>query len=445
LAVHVLIVEDSEADYYLLLREFRRAEIEITAERITSLSALRSALERSWDIVLSDYDLSGFDGRDVLATVKAARPDLPVIVTSGAISEDVIVETLRAGAEDYVMKHNLRRLTSAVTRCIREAQIRREKQAAEQAQQELSIRLQTMADNVPALIWMTGPDQETTFYNRPWFQFVLGDDTEDATPDAVQNRSRYGWWANLHPDDREENSRIYYEAFAAREPFRREYRLCRHDGVYRWMTDSGMPFYRPDGTFAGYVGSCLDVTERKEQEYERFRLLREVIWTVTEGRFLLCQHEGELPNLPDAKSEAFPLTQESLSSFRHEVQRIGIGLAFPTERLQDFILAVGEVIMNAVVHGKNGVARVHYCADTMFIAVQDFGPGFELNSLHRATLERGYTTKGTMGMGFYLTMQTSDNLWLLTGQNGTTVVLEKKREEPSPVWLENAPPIPSAV
>jgi PAS domain S-box-containing protein len=149
--LHVLMVEDSEDDALLTLRELGRHGYAVTLERVETADGLRAALARpGWEIVLSDYALPGFNGEEALRMVRASGQDLPFIFVSGTIGEDVAVAAMKAGAHDYVMKHNLARLAPAIARELRDALERRQRRAAE-AQMRLSEHkyrhlFQTMRD-----------------------------------------------------------------------------------------------------------------------------------------------------------------------------------------------------------------------------------------------------------------------------------------------------------
>jgi anti-sigma regulatory factor (Ser/Thr protein kinase) len=109
---------------------------------------------------------------------------------------------------------------------------------------------------------------------------------------------------------------------------------------------------------------------------------------------------------------------------------------FPAERWQDLMTAVSEAGMNAVVHAGGGVARVcDGSHGTVQVWIEDRGTGITVHTLHRATLERGFTTAGTLGHGFWLMLKTADRIWFLTGEAGTTVVIEMDRAQPEPQWL----------
>jgi PAS domain S-box-containing protein len=132
-----------------------------------------------------------------------------------------------------------------------------ERREAEQALRESEERFRLMADAAPVLIWVSGTDRKCTWFNKPWLDFV-GRPMEKELGD--------GWAENVHPDDFERCLTTYVTSFDARRDFSMEYRLRRHDGMYRWVLDNGVPRIAPDGGFLGYIGSCLDITTRREHE-----------------------------------------------------------------------------------------------------------------------------------------------------------------------------------
>lgn len=127
-----LIVEDSETDARLLIRELQRGGYEVEPRRIETAGALKEALaNETWDVILCDYRFPQFSGDEALRTVKASGLDLPFIFVSGKIGEETAVQAMKAGAHDYVMKNNLARLPAAVERELGEARMRRESRRAE--------------------------------------------------------------------------------------------------------------------------------------------------------------------------------------------------------------------------------------------------------------------------------------------------------------------------
>ena len=130
---------------------------------------------------------------------------------------------------------------------------------AETLAQESERRFLLMANAAPVLIWAAGPDKACTFVNTPWLDF---------TGRTLEQELGQGWIECIHPDDREGVCKAYLEAFEVRRPCSLEYRLRRYDGQYRWISDHGVARYDSEQNFAGYIGSCVDITERKQAEAE---------------------------------------------------------------------------------------------------------------------------------------------------------------------------------
>src|SRR5205823_8666318 len=139
---------------------------------------------------------------------------------------------------------------------------------------ESESRFRIVADAAPVLIWMAGVDQLCTFFNKPWLEF---------TGRSMEQELGNGWAEGVHSDDLQNCLDVYTEAFDARQPFVMQYRLRRNDGTFRWVSDQGVPRYDAQGRFAGYIGSCVDVTELvnkdaalRESE-ERMRMAAEAV------------------------------------------------------------------------------------------------------------------------------------------------------------------------
>lgn len=138
--VKLLFAEDVEDDVLLILRELRRDGLQLDYRRVDSARELEAALaERSWDVVITDHNMPGFDSGAALEVVRRIAPDLPVIIVSGTIGEEMAVEAMRTGAKDYIMKSNLRRLAPAIRRELDDAGARQARRKAEAAIQHLAM------------------------------------------------------------------------------------------------------------------------------------------------------------------------------------------------------------------------------------------------------------------------------------------------------------------
>ena len=132
-----------------------------------------------------------------------------------------------------------------------------ERTLAEEALRESEERFRLIANTAPVMIWMSGTDNEITYLNQTWLDYA--GPPSDAAVETLQATV-------LHPDEAERCREVYEKAFEQREPFQLEHRLRRHDGEYRWVVTAGVPRYNADGSFVGYIGTSVDITERKLAE-----------------------------------------------------------------------------------------------------------------------------------------------------------------------------------
>src|SRR5207249_7016245 len=149
----LVVIEDAESDFDLLLRRLRNAGWDLTATRVETANALRDALARSPSAVISDHRLPGFSSLEALSIVRAFDPDLPFLIVSGAIGEEVAVEAMRAGAADYINKDKLGRLIPALQRALESAATRRRQREAEAALVESEARFRALTANLPGMVF----------------------------------------------------------------------------------------------------------------------------------------------------------------------------------------------------------------------------------------------------------------------------------------------------
>lgn len=229
-----------------------------------------------------------------------------------------------------------------------------------------------LADNAPVMIWRAGADGLCDFFNSPWLEF---------TGRSLELELGTGWTEGVHPDDLDHCLKVYTSAFERREPFSMDYRLRRHDGIYRWILDNGKPFER-DGRFAGYFGSCIDVHDRKELEDTRRDLtgelnhrVKNILATV---QALVRQSLASAPTPKEAEQRltsrlmVLSRTQELLADngwrgadLKLLAERIleitapdagrmsveGPDVFIVPARMQSFAMALGELGLNARQHG----------------------------------------------------------------------------------------------
>ena len=167
--------------------------------------------------------------------------------------------------------------------------------------------------------------------------------------------------------------------------------------------------------------------------------LKDVLSSVTEGRLELCESEDELPvPLERSLGKLSLIPVGAIRDLRVVVQEACVEAGLDDLRALDFVTAISEAAMNAVVHGAQGTAETTYdphgCVQ---VRIRDSGGGIAVEDIPRATLERGYTTAGTMGHGFWIILKTADRIYMVTGPEGTTIVVEQERSTPQAPWLRD--------
>ena len=181
---------------------------------------------------------------------------------------------LRATGEEFPMDASISQIETVgkkfFTIIIRDVT---ESRRAEEAVRESEERFRLVANTAPVIIWMSGPDKLCNYCNQRWLDF---------TGRSLEAELGNGWTEGVHPEDLKVFRDTYTSAFDRRESYEMQYRVRRYDGEYRWISDFGVPRFNPDGSFAGYIGSCIDITEGK---------MVEEAWASLSGRLIDAQEE----------------------------------------------------------------------------------------------------------------------------------------------------------
>jgi PAS domain S-box-containing protein len=310
-----------------------------------------------------------------------------------------------------------------------------ERKRAEETLKESELRFRLLADTAPVLIWMSGTDKLCTYFNKPWLEF---------TGRSIDAERGNGWTERVHVDDLRRCMDTYTQAFDRHEEFRMEYRLRRHDGEYRWLVDIGVPRFNQDHSFAGYIGSCIDVTEGKQaeqaltgmsrklveaHEQERTRIGRDLHDDIVQRLALLAvELDGVQKDVPvsanelakridDLRNQATQITND-VQLLSHELhsskleylgivgaikifcrefgerQRLEIDFhshdlpaSLPTELSLSLFRVLQEALRNATKHSgvKNFEVRLWGSAGEIHLTVNDLGAGFEAEAAMKST------------------------------------------------------------
>ena len=283
--LRLLVVEDSEDDAELILREIRRGGYVIESERVDTKSDMQQALARgSWDIILSDYSMPRFSAMAALGALKESGLDIPFLVISGTIGEETAVTALKAGAHDFLLKGKLARLIPAIERELRDAETRRSRREAE-------LRYKLLVEQLPIIVYVNPVDKmSSTIYVSPQIQTILG-----YMPDEWLSDPEF-WQKRIHPDDREAVLTNVERSDLTATPFDMEYRMLARDGHVVWFQDQTILVRDQNGKPLYWQGLKIDITKRKQAENEILKLNSELERRVEErtnelGRALRAKDE----------------------------------------------------------------------------------------------------------------------------------------------------------
>ena len=316
--LRILMVEDSADDAELLLRALRRAGYEISYERVETPAAMQAALNQpEWNLVISDYTMPHFNGLDALRLVREQTADLPFILVSGTIGEEVAVQAVKAGANDYVLKDNLARLCSAIERELNDADARK-------AQRRIESRYENLFNTVPVGVLFVAPDGRVMHANPVLLRILalegetLGGAAHFAkpqvqlslAPDAIDFR-RF-----VQPDDRPR-----FEAFMARAgcaTAEDSFDLIAADGTKVSVSISaGLP---DAGEAEAICMAVADVTELKRAQELAIASMKELADTRAMMVSDLSRKNADLEVAREAALQASQAKSEFLAHVSHEVR-----------------------------------------------------------------------------------------------------------------------------
>ena len=287
----ILVVDDTAANRYMVSRVLSNAGFTML-EAVNAKEALELSLQQP-DLIILDVQLPDINGFDLCMQLKdfPATGHIPILMTSAAfVQGHHKAHGLESGADGY--------LTTPIDPMELLATVRallRIRESEEKLRKSQEI-FRTMADSIPALVWLAGTDKQCYYFNKSWLDF---------TGRTLEQESGDGWLEGVYAEDEQSRRESYIRHFDQREPFEMEYRLKRHDGQYRWILNRGAPHYNLDGSFAGYTGACIDIhdkltaEQKLQQSEERFDL---AVKGLNDGLWDLDLHTNEIYYSPRYKS-----------------------------------------------------------------------------------------------------------------------------------------------
>ena len=200
----------------------------------------------------------------------------------------------------------------------------------------------TIVETAPNLIWRSGLDAKCYYFNKTWLDF---------TGRTFEQEYGDGWAEGVHPDDLNRCIKIYLDNFRAKTPFEMEYRLLRHDGEWRWLNDRGVPAVDEHGEFTGFIGSCLDVTEKVEGYMLKDMAQKDGLTGIFNRQYLmsLCEHEFEVAKQTASKLSVAMMDIDKFKQINDLYGHAGGDLA-----LKLFASVVKEAIRQDDLFGRYG-------------------------------------------------------------------------------------------
>lgn len=343
----LLVIEDDPADFLLLERHLRQQGLMAQCLRVGCDQELDAALRDEWDMVLSDYNVPGMDCRATLQYIRARHPELPVILVSGSVGEDMAVELLRLGFSDFVLKDRLARLSASIRRVLDEADERRARQAAEIAlresqamalEEQRQVRLaalnlmedaiaarsqaeaahaalldseakyRLLAENAADCIFWLGPDKHFK-YVSPSCEKISGHASEEFLSDPELMAGI------IHPDDQAAYRHHIENNFYA-DNDELEFRILHKDKSVRWIDHHCRSICGENGDFQGRHGINRDITTRKQAEaalHESEEKHRRLFESSRDALMTIAPPSWKFTNANQATLELFNV--ESLADF----------------------------------------------------------------------------------------------------------------------------------
>lgn len=261
--IKVLHVEDNLNDFVLLENELKKTINDIIFKRADNEFELKKALKSFMpDIVISDYAMPGFDGMSALKICKEFNPRLPFIILTGSMNEDTAVECLKAGADDYVIKEHLMRITPAVHSSFTMQRLKIEKEKNDKALIESENRLALALEATNAGIWDLAVITKKMYFGKGFLQ-LLGYAENEVPDNSAEFRRMI-----IHQDDFEMVENLLYKHMIGHSPrYEAEYRLLKKDGNYLYVLDRGKVVEKDsNGNAVRITGTIIDITEKKKIE-----------------------------------------------------------------------------------------------------------------------------------------------------------------------------------
>ena len=368
--IRVLLVEDSENDAELLLRHLQRSGYAVTSSRVDTEQTMLGAIEAEpWEVIISDFIVPGFGGLEALDALKKKGLDLPFIIVSGQIGEDIAVKAMKAGAYDYVMKDSLARLVPAVERALREAEIRRERRQAEER----------LKDTAEKLFWTVEELRKTEEQLRGR-NVELSQARDELEVRVVQRTGALSKANKALRHQIEERKRLEQELLDITEQERRRIAIDLHDDLGQQLT--GLAF------MVKALHARLEATA-PDRAAEADKIHTTVCSAIQRA------HDLALDLTSDLDEDNLPLALEHLTRRAKDLFQVDCCLEAdsplpqpPAGSVPHLYKIAQEALTNAIKHGKASRVAVRLAREdeNLVLSIWNDGQAFEVDTLPKGRM-----------------------------------------------------------
>jgi len=328
--LHLLILEDNPADAELSVRELEKEGFVVEWSLVETEEAFREALNQRPEVILADYSLPSFDGLSALKIKQEIVPEVPLVILSGNIGEEIAVECIKSGATDYVLKDQLFRLGPVVRRALKEAHLYRERREARESLQESEERYRNLIESTYDLIQSVAPDGRFLFVNRAW-QETLGY-TKVELP-------RINLWKIIHPQSLSHCQEIFSQVIKGKSIKNIQATFVAKDGSPIQVEGNVTGRYM-GGKLIATHGFFHDITERKQAEKElrqSYKKLRKMLADIVQTVALTVEirdpytagHQQRVSQLASAIAQQINLSPDQvegiyMTAILHDIGKISV-------------------------------------------------------------------------------------------------------------------------
>lgn len=373
--LNVIHLEDDPLDAELTMAKLEEGGFNCRSVRVeTRLDFLDTLENEDADIILADYSLPAFDGLSALKISMSLRPETPFILLSGALGEDLAIESMKSGATDYVLKQRLDRLIPAVQRALREADTRKDRRTAEAKLILSEERFRLAMEALKGIVYEVNTVTDTIYRSEGMFP-VIGYHPEEAGANLAW------WYDRIHPDDVQQATDEMMRAGSGEKFYEVEYRVRHRDGSYRNVGDKGRVLSDERGRQLRIIGVIVDITQQKQAQAAIENLNARLRRAMAESHHRIKNNLQVLAAIVEMQRLRYDLTVpisaldklslhiRSLSSLHdlltHEAKQGG---AFDHVSLKN---TLGEIV--ALIRNTAGSREITWESDEVFLPVKQSG------------------------------------------------------------------------